>query len=155
MSVITWRKQLSYYLIFLFLFFSLITKVEHGKISCDKSQSHRMSHHKVIVTWRLWEIKKHSHIVIVYSIVNPTGTLLSSLCQMLIKEQLALFWLRSWLTDNVAARFICLTSTISIHEEREQVNDRVCNKTDLDGKNSHSNASHVTLMGDGKRKKPS
>ena len=33
------------------------------------------------------------------SIKNLIGTLLSSLCQILIKEQLALFWLRSWLTN--------------------------------------------------------
>ena len=33
------------------------------------------------------------------SIENLTETLSSSLCQMLIKEQLALFWLRSWLTN--------------------------------------------------------
>ena len=33
---------------------------------------------------------------------------------------------------HVAARFICLTSTTSIHEEEEQVDDRVCYKTDLD-----------------------
>jgi len=26
---------------FPFLFFSFITKVEHGKIACDKSQSHK------------------------------------------------------------------------------------------------------------------
>ena len=31
------------------------------------------------------------------SVRNLTETLLSSPCQMLIKEQLALFWLRSWL----------------------------------------------------------
>jgi len=35
--------------------------------------------------------KKHSHIVIVYSVVNPMGTLLSSLCQILIKSS----WLYS------------------------------------------------------------
>ena len=34
-------KWLSHYLIFLFLFFSFITKVEHRKILCDKSQSHK------------------------------------------------------------------------------------------------------------------
>jgi len=37
----TWQKQLSHYLIFLFLFFSFITKVEYGKILHDKSQSHK------------------------------------------------------------------------------------------------------------------
>ena len=36
-------KWLSHYLIFLFPFFSFITKVEHGKILCDKSQ--KWSHH--------------------------------------------------------------------------------------------------------------
>ena len=54
---------------FSFLFFSLITKVEHGKVSCDKSQSHKgvtMVMSQAIVTWRPWEIEEYSHIVIVY-----------------------------------------------------------------------------------------
>jgi len=42
--------------------------------------------------------KVHSHNNnCIYSVANLTGTLLSSPYQMLIKEQLALFWLRSWL----------------------------------------------------------
>ena len=39
--------------------------------------------------------KVHSHDNCIYSVANLTGTLLSSPCQMLIKEQLALFQLRS------------------------------------------------------------
>ena len=35
--------------------------------------------------------------ICISSIENPMGTLLSSPCQTLIKEQLALFQLRSWL----------------------------------------------------------
>ena len=47
--------------------------------------------------------KTHSHDSnCIYSIANLIGTLSSSLCQMLIKEQLALFQLRSWLTDTFA-----------------------------------------------------
>jgi len=38
--------------------------------------------------------KVHSHDSnCIYSVANLTGTLLSSLCQLLNKEQLALFWL--------------------------------------------------------------
>jgi len=49
-----------------------------------------------LMDMRTVEDKVHSHDSnCIYSIANLIRTLSSSPCQMLIKEQLALFWLRS------------------------------------------------------------
>ena len=113
-------KWLSYYLIF--LFFSFITKVEHGKyhMTVTESQrcdiSHRMvtSHGVTSHSHSIWQRsqltsnletmrdKKHSHNSnCIYSIVNLTGTLSSSLCQMLIKS--------SWLYSSSGVGSLTLT----------------------------------------------
>jgi len=100
-------KWLSYYLYFFFFSFSFILDLLHrrecGKVSC----------HIVTVTWQevtashhMMSHDRHGKVVhrlcssCISNVENLMGALLSSLCQTLIKEQLALFWLRSWLTDN-------------------------------------------------------
>ena len=68
-----------------------------------------MLHHSVIVSYdmtshdgsydRCGKVVHRPYSSCISSIENLIETLLSSLCQTLIKEQLALFRLRSWLTD--------------------------------------------------------
>jgi len=65
--------------------------VEHEKISHDKSQSHRMQRSQ-LMDMRTVGDKMYSHNSnCIYSVANLMGTLLSSLCQMLIKSS----WLYS------------------------------------------------------------
>ena len=100
----TLAKWLSHYLYFFSFTLDLLHRKECGKVSCHM-------YHIVTVTWQEVTVSYHmmSHdgsydeyekVVhrpcssCISSVENLTETLLSS-CQMLIKEQLALFWLRS------------------------------------------------------------
>ena len=96
-------KQLSYYLYFFsFLFFSfildLLYREEYGKVLYYKCHSHMTGSHNVTSHDRSHD--RHRKVVhrpcssCISSVENLTGTLLSSLCQSLSKEQLALFQLR-------------------------------------------------------------
>ena len=79
-------------LLFIFLFFSFLlswtyyTEGSAGKCHIT-SQSHDMSHD------RHGKVVHRSCSSCISSVENLIGTLLSSLCQLLNKEQLALFWL--------------------------------------------------------------
>ena len=98
-------KQLSYYLYFFyFLFFLSWTYYIEGSVgkcyvtSVTQSQSHdRKSQHHI--TSHNGSHDRHGKVVhrpcssCISSVENLMGTLLSSLCQLLNKEQLALFWL--------------------------------------------------------------
>ena len=90
----TWQKQLSHYLYFLFFFFSFylgLTTQKEVQESVMSQSYHMMSHNE--------SHDRHGKIVhrlcssCISSVENPTRTLSSSLCQSLNKEQLALFWL--------------------------------------------------------------
>jgi len=89
--------------------------VEHGKYHVIVTKSQRYDQgHRMVMSWsyhthshshRMWQRSQlmdmrtvgdriHSHNSnCIYSIANLTGTLSSSLCQTLNKEQLAWFWL--------------------------------------------------------------
>jgi len=89
-------KQLSYYLYFLFFSFILdllhrreYRKVSHHKCHTSHSHSHMMSHDGSHNKCRKVVHRPCSSCI--SNIENLTGTLLSSLCQLLNKEQLALF----------------------------------------------------------------
>ena len=122
MQYLSWLGKMAKSLfIFLFLFFSfrLLLRWNMRNImwlvidSQRYNRSHRMviswSHHNEVTShsYGIWqrshlidmrtvEDKVHSHNSnCIYSVANLMRTLLSSSCQMLIKEQLALFQLRS------------------------------------------------------------
>jgi len=89
--------------LFIFLFFSFILDLLHRR-KCGKVLHYKC--HTVTVTWQEVTVSHHmmSHdrhgkevhrpcSSCISSIENPMGTLLSSLCQSLNKEQLALFQL--------------------------------------------------------------
>ena len=104
-------KRLSHYLYF--FSFLLLLRWSMGIITWLVTESQRCdsSHRMVMSQWshshRMWQRdhlmdirtvgdKVHSHNSnCIYSVANLMRTLSSSSCQMLIKEQLALFWLRS------------------------------------------------------------
>jgi len=89
-------KQPSHYLYFFFFYFilDLLHKRECGKVLCHKVTWQRvtMSYHMISHN-RCGKIVHRPYSSCISSIENLMGTLSSSLCQSLNKEQLALFWL--------------------------------------------------------------
>jgi len=119
-ALVSWLgKTAKSLFIFLFFFFSfllllrwsteIITWLVTESQRCDRSykngyvtvisqwsHSHRMWQRDHLMDIRTVGDKVHSHNSnCIYSVANLMRTLSSSSCQMLIKEQLALFWLRS------------------------------------------------------------
>jgi len=97
-------KQLSHYLYFfsfLFFFFYLGLTIQKGvweSVMSQVSQSHTVtaSHHMMSHDKshdRYGKVVHRPCSSCISSVENLTGTLSSSLCQLLNKEQLALFWL--------------------------------------------------------------
>ena len=82
--------------LFIFLFFSFILDLLHrrkcGKVLHYKCHTVTVSHHMMSHDRHGKEVHRPCSSCI-SSIENPMGTLLSSLCQSLNKEQLALFQL--------------------------------------------------------------
>jgi len=95
-----WLSHYLYFFSFLFLFFYLRLTTQKGvqeSVMSQVSQSHTPGSHSIIS--HDWSYDRCGKIVhrpcssCISSIENLMGTLSSSLCQLLNKEQLALFWL--------------------------------------------------------------